>query len=304
MSPEAGAAATEAATWRSILTGAAALLSSPSDARHIVERAAGLDGPALIAALDEGAPRAAATAVERMVERRAAGAPLQYVVGGWAFRGLDLYLDNRVLIPRFETEQVVDVALEVLGAGGSHVDPGGGPGPIVADLGTGSGAIALAVAEEAPACEVWATDVSDDALQVASANLCGMPSAVTRRVHLQSGSWYAALPRALQGRVALVVSNPPYVTEGEWEGLASEVRDHEPRTALVPGPSGLEAIEVVVAGAGDWLAPGGGIVVEIAPSQAGAAVAMARAHGFAHAQVRLDLAQRERILIAADRPVP
>jgi release factor glutamine methyltransferase len=220
-----------------------------------------------------------------MLERRAAGEPLQYVLGRWGFRRLDLFVDRRVLIPRPETEVVTEVALAELDRVG---------GRLAVDLGTGSGAIALSVALERPRVEVLATDASADALAVASANLAGIgrPGA---RVRLLEGSWFDALPPSARGQVDLVVSNPPYVAESD--ALPDVVRAWEPVDALVSGPTGLEAIEVIVAGAPTWLRPGGALVVELAPHQADRALALAAAAGLTDARVEPDLAGHPRVLV-------
>jgi len=168
----------------------------------------------------------------------------------------------------------------------------------VADLGTGSGALALALAVELPDAEVWATDVSDDALAVARANAAGLGSAATR-VRIAGGSWFDALPQELRGSLRLVVSNPPYVADFEAVDLPAVVADWEPRTALVSGPTGLEAIEVLVRDAREWLDPNGAaLVLELAPRLADAAAKLARAEGFVGVEVRRDLAGRERVLVA------
>jgi len=243
--------------------------------------------------------------------RRAAGEPLQYVLGTWAFRTLELAVDRRVLIPRPETEQVVEVALEAL----ARVAAGRGPdaGPVVcADLGTGSGAIGLSLATEGPArvggaaLEVWATDRSADALAVARANLDALAAVdpdAAGRVTLAAGSWFDALPSTLAGRVDLVVSNPPYVAEEEFAGLDPVVREWEPTGALVAprgtsGVAGLADVEAVVAGAATWLRPGGVLVVELAPSQAYGAIDVARRARFATVTTARDLAGRMRMLVA------
>jgi release factor glutamine methyltransferase len=163
----------------------------------------------------------------------------------------------------------------------------------VADLGTGSGAIALALASELPDAEVWATDASEDALAVARANLAGAGLPATR-VRLAAGDWFDALPRELVFRV--IVSNPPYVEAGE--PLPSEVGDHEPSSALVSGATGLEAIGRLAAEAPRRLEPAGAFVCEIAPHQASAATELARAAGFAEVEVRSDLSGRHRVLVA------
>jgi release factor glutamine methyltransferase len=227
-----------------------------------------------------------------MVGRRARGEPLQYVLGSWAFRRLDLWVDRRVLIPRPETEQVVEAALgvarETLSAQESL---------IAADLGTGSGAIALSLAYELPfgRVDVWATDVSPDALDVARANLAGIGRAGAR-VTIREGSWFDALPADARGMFDLIVSNPPYVAAGET--LPREVADWEPVAALISGATGLEAIEHLLRHAAQWLAPAGALVLEIGATQGPAATALARAAGFSVVEVRPDLAGRARILIA------
>ena len=266
----------------------AAGLSSPEvDARRIVERAAGLEPSEYHASVDQPATRRTVGFFDQMLARRANGEPLQYVLGQWSFRTLDLVVDRRVLIPRPETEVVVEHALAEGRRLGART---------VVDLGTGSGAIALSMAAElGPQIEVWATDRSADALAVARANLTGIGRGATR-VRLVEGDWYAALPSELQGRVELIVSNPPYVAE--VDDLPAEVLDWEPRPALIAGPSGTEAIERIVAGAPAWLARPGALVVEIAPHQAERTVELALAAGFQAATVEPDLANRRRVLCA------
>jgi release factor glutamine methyltransferase len=184
------------------------------------------------------------------------------------------------------------------------VTPGG---PVVAaDLGTGSGVIALSLAAEAEVAvsnsfEVWATDDCADALDVARANLSFLARAdpgAAKRVRLSKGSWFDALPPDLAGHVQLLVSNPPYVSASEWESLEPVVHDHEPRRALVAGETGLEALELLVSGAPAWLAPGGVLVLELAPDQAGAIAEKARSAGFVDVEVRPDLAGCLRALVA------
>jgi release factor glutamine methyltransferase len=248
-----------------------------------------------------------------MAALRAAGEPLQYIFGHWAFRGLDLNVDARVLIPRPETEQLVEVALAEarrLAAGRERSD---GEGLVVVDAGTGSGAIALALATELGSslvAEVWATDASSDALEVAATNIDavgdgaqgGAPPLPLPSVILAKGSWLEPLPERLRGGVDLIVSNPPYVSEDEWPGLDPEVR-REPRAALVAGTAGdgtpgLADVEAVLRQSFTWLRHPGAVVVELAPHQAEAAAAMARALGYDETGVELDLARRPRALVA------
>jgi release factor glutamine methyltransferase len=276
--------------------------TAAAEARWIVLAVSGFDDAELLVEEDEIVPVLAHHRIATMIERRRAGEPLQYVLGGWSFRGIDLMVDRRVLVPRPETEVVVQVAIDELVARGARVgrsDPWGAgiTEYAVADLGTGSGAIALALASELPDAAVWATDVDDAALAVARANLSSIGTAATR-VRLVSGDWYDALPIELRGALRLVVSNPPYVTADEHAHLPSEVRDHEPYGALVSGARGVEALETLVAGAPEWLEPGGALVLELAPHQAGAGSAVARAAGLVDVTVRDDLAGRPRALVA------
>lgn len=274
-------------TWGQLRREASWRLGSDPEARWLVEAAAG--GPlAAVSHLVAAGP--AIGCLESMLRRRAAGEPVQYIAGRWAFRGLELAVDRRVMIPRPETEQVVDAALEAL-------DGLGEPSPVVVDLGTGSGAIALAIASERPGTRVWGSDVSEAALEVAASNLATLPATVGSRVRLVAGSWWEALPKDLAGRVDLVVSNPPYVSSGEICGLDAEVTCFEPRTALEAGPTGLEALALVIQGAREWLRPGGAAVVEIAPHQAQAALSLAGRAGLVRPDVRRDLAGRERALV-------
>jgi release factor glutamine methyltransferase len=284
--------------WRELHAAAAGQLGSAVEARWLVEAASGGDYPGV---LDELVTERTARWFAARVARRRAGEPLQYVLGRWAFRRLDLLVDRRVLIPRPETEQVVEVALaELRRRDGPGRDPAEvGPGrPVVVDLGTGSGAIALSIAAEHPRAEVWATDASSDALDVARANLAGLGGSAGPRVRLAQGSWWDALPEALRGSVDLVVSNPPYIAAAEMAGLPAEVAEWEPLGALEAGPDGLEAITAVLAGAPGWLASDGAAVIEIAPHQAGPAAAAARLAGFADVEVHPDLAGRDRALVA------
>jgi release factor glutamine methyltransferase len=244
-----------------------------------------------------------------LADRRAAGEPLQYVLGTWAFRSLDLAVDRRVLIPRPETEQVVEVALGEL-ARIAHARSAE-YGPLVCvDLGTGSGAIALTLASEGSPSgqplEVWATDISADALDVARTNrdaLAASDPVAAGRVTFVHGSWFDALPDRLARRVDLIVSNPPYVAEEEYDYLEPTVRDWEPRSALVAargrsGVAGLADVEAVVAGSGTWLARSGALVVELAPSQAYGAIDAARRAGLSRVETARDLAGRLRMLVA------
>lgn len=286
-------------TWREVLTEAvdrlaAAGFESPQvDARRIVERASSTSGAEYVLELDRAVTERGMGFFDLMLQRRLAGEPLQYVVGRWGFRTLDLFVDQRVLIPRPETEEVVERALAELDRV-CAADPTRRRGPVL-DLGTGSGAIALSIAVERPETEVYAVERSPDAAVVARANLAGLGSAATR-VRVLEGSWFEPVPVDLRGGVALIVSNPPYVAE--TDPLPSEVADWEPTDALIPGPTGFEAVEAIVPAALEWLAPGASLVVELAPDQAERAVDLARSVGYPSARALADLSGRLRMLVA------
>jgi release factor glutamine methyltransferase len=278
-------------TWPEVYRQAQERLGRGQEARWIIEEATGEPWPPTVAVTDRIRNR-----VHELTERRAHGEPLQYVLGSWGFRHLDLMVDRRVLIPRPETEQVVDVAL-------SELDRlnGSAQNRNVVDLGTGSGAIALSIANERKRTRVWASDVSADALDVARANLSGMGGYAATRVVLCAGSWWSALPTALKGSVDLVVSNPPYIATGAMASLDPAVKGWEPTEALDAGPTGLEAVDEILSLAPCWLTPSGVAVLEIGADQEGETRELALRSGFTEAVVHQDLAGRPRILVARRR---
>ena len=277
-------------TWRELLAETQATLDNQQDARFLCEYAAGLDATEFTSALDEVVSQRMGRYVQEMVRRRLAGEPLQYVMGRWAFRHLDLLVDARVLIPRPETELVAQVALEAARA----VQPS----RVVVDMGTGSGAIGLSLAHELPLAgtTVWLTDVSPDALDVARANLAGI-GRNGANVRIAAGDWFAALPAELAGTVDVLVANPPYVAEGD-DDVEDVVARHEPHIALFSGNDGLDAIRFIAAGVCNWLRPGGVLVLEIGHQQGAAVREVLAAHGLRDVQIRCDLTGRDRIAMA------
>jgi release factor glutamine methyltransferase len=260
-----------------------------SQGRQIVMRACGADTTEWAAMSRELATKRGVAAIDAMTRRRLGGEPLQYVLGEWSFRHLDLFIDRRVLIPRPETEVVAGIALAEL----HRVAPGHAP-VVAADLGTGSGAIGLALVTEHEGVEVWLTDVSDEALAVARANLAGVGWAAAR-ARIAAGSWFEALPSELRGRLGVVVANPPYVADDDE--LPSEVADWEPPGALFGGPGGTDHVEHLIRQAPAWLQPGGSLVLEMAPAQTQAMAALAATH-FEQVDIEPDLAGRDRALLA------
>lgn len=210
-----------------------------------------------------------AHALHALVQRRLHGEPVAYITGHKEFFGMDLLVDARVLVPRPDTEALVDWALDVLN-GAEHAS--------VLDLGTGSGAIALAIKSSRPDVDVHARDFSADALQVARANAARLGLGI----HFSQGSWFTDLP----DRYSVVVSNPPYIAEQDSHLPALR---HEPIQALTSGADGLDDIRQIIAGAGLHLQSGGWLLLEHGHDQSDAVCALLTAAGLKHAQSRTDL---------------
>jgi release factor glutamine methyltransferase len=270
-----------------------ALLARPGvdDARREAADivAALLDVPRFWAAAhgDERVSAAQALAMRDAARRRARGAPFAYAVGRAAFRHLTLTVDERVLVPRAETEQLVQEVLDATAAA---------PGGTAVDLGTGCGAIALALAQEARFDRVIATDVSTGALDVARANAARLRGALRAPVEFRAGAWFAPLAGV---RARVVVSNPPYIALDEAPALPPSVRDWEPAVALFSADSGMRDLACIIRGAPAVLEPRGLLALEVDSRRASLAAELALADGrYRDVAVRLDLAGRERILLA------
>ncbi|WP_313243007.1 peptide chain release factor N(5)-glutamine methyltransferase [Stenotrophomonas sp.] len=216
---------------------------------------------------------------QALLARRQAGEPVAYLLGRRGFWTLDLAVSPATLIPRPETELLVELALDRLPRETALE---------VADLGTGSGAIALALASERPHARITATDASAEALQMARRNAAANG---VQNVVFVAGSWYA--PLAGQ-RFALIASNPPYIASGDPHLLQGDLR-HEPASALASGADGLDDIRVIVAGAGAHLLPGGWLLIEHGWDQGDAIRALFEQAGFDHVSTVRDLEQRERV---------
>lgn len=217
-----------------------------------------------------------------LVVRRRAGEPLQYLTGTQSFRQLDLAVGPGVMVPRPETEMVVEHALRRIA---------GIRAPRVVDLGTGSGAIALSIATERPDAQVWAGEISTQAISWARRNLDRTRAS---NVTLLEGDLLSPLPHSLKGQLDLVVANPPYLSEADAAEAPADVREHEPRTAIVAGRTGLEVSQRVIAGSFEHLRPGGWLVIEIHPGQAVRVQLLLRVR-YAEVGVATDLAGAERI---------
>jgi len=226
----------------------------------------------------------------RAATRRAKGAPMQYAAGQAAFRHLTLDVDERVLIPRPETERLVDIVLERLRDA---------PGGILVDVGTGSGAIALALASEGRAGQVIGTDISLDALAVARANVVRCAQVLRTPVELRAGSLLGAVP---ERPLRAVVSNPPYISWDERDALPASVRDWEPAVALYSDGDGMDTTARLVRDAGAALERGGLLALEVDMRRASLVAELVATDGaYDQVQVVLDLTGRERFVVARRR---
>jgi release factor glutamine methyltransferase len=282
-----------AVTWQQMLAETTDVVGDANEARWLCEHAAGINGAEFLAAQHEFVTVSMANALHSMVRRRVAGEPLQYVMQRWSFRHLDVYVDERVLIPRPETETVVEVALDLARERLKQKAT-----LEIVDMGTGSGVIGLSMAYEMPfdSARVWLTDASPDAIDVARANIVGI-GRKGECCRVIKGSWWNALSAELRGNVDVAVCNPPYIAYDDDE-VAQDVREWEPHTALFAANDGLSDIETVIREAPEWLASRGWLVLEIGYRQGGAVLALLHNAGLANAEIRKDLAGRDRIAIA------
>jgi release factor glutamine methyltransferase len=245
------------------------------DAELLLAAATGTGRARLISRPEGEIPAAEGRRFGELVRRRVRREPVAYILGRKGFRRIELSVDRRVLIPRPETELLVDVALELEPA-------------TVLDVGTGSGAVALAIADELPRTAVVATDTSLEALALARSNALRL--GLSERVRLEPGT----LPA---GEFDLLVANLPYVSEAEWRTLEPELREHEPLGALVAGASGLEAIEALLGQVAVAASRPAAIALEVGAAQAGTVGELVRRAGFERVDLRQDLAGIERVVL-------
>lgn len=282
--------------WRSFFDEArerlttAAVASPDAEARWIVEHASGFEGGEFVAGLDQPATKRGVVYFDSMMQRRLAGEPVQYVLGRWPFRELDLAVDRRALIPRPETEVVCGLGLDELDRQADGSDR-----LVAVDLGVGSGAIALSLAFERMNVDVVGSDLDADALELARANLAGLGRAGAR-VMLVEGPWFEPIPERLVGRCNLVISNPPYVAR--TDELPPEVADWEPAQALFSDDAGFADAAFLIEAAPPWLASGGALVLELGETQLDRAAELATAAGFDDVAIHPDLAGKPRGLVA------
>ena len=255
------------------------------DAELLLGHVLGLDRLKLYTSFDRPLDAHELDAFRQLVKRRGGHEPVAYILGTREFWSRDFAVDRRVLVPRPDTEVLVDAALERLGDEG-----------VVLDYGTGSGAIAITLACERPGLKVLALDVSRDALEVARANAA--THEVTDRVGFVRGDGLEALPARFEGGLAGIVANPPYIPLADRPGLPPDVREHEPELALFPGADPLVHYRRLAGGARRWLAEGGFVAVEVGAGQAADVAELFDRAGWGSTAVRSDLARIERVVVA------
>jgi len=240
------------------------------DAELLLAYVLGVNRAAILARPERRLTPKQLTHYRDLVARRGGREPLAYIVGHREFFGLDFMVDHRVLVPRPETELLVEHALDIANRMAAQLAAQSAAPLRIADVGAGSGAIAVSLAVHLPGATVYALDDSADALEVVAEN--ARRHHVADRVHCLHSNLLSALP----GPVDLITANLPYVTTGEWRELAPEIRNHEPRSALDGGRDGLVLIGRLLATAGPYLRPAGAILLEIGAGQGSAVTTLAR----------------------------
>ena len=258
--------------------------SSRLNAELLIGHALGLKRMQLYLQFERPLSEAELEKIRPLVKRRSSREPLQYIVGETEFSGLKLKVDRRALIPRPETEHLIELVVQRLA-----VAPAG-----ILDLGTGSGAIALALAKIYPEAAVTALDKSSDALALAQENAAGC--GLVGRVRFYLSDWFSALPAG--ERFQLIVANPPYLSDAETNVTQPEVKDFEPVAALSAGASSTAALELIISGAGPWLAAGGLLACETGIGQHRQLRDLASKAGFGRTESLRDLTGRDRYLLA------
>ena len=259
------------------------------DAELLLRHTLGKDRAWLLAHMQDRLDDQGQSSFEQSIERRILREPLQYITGTQEFWGLPFKVTPDVLIPRPETEFVVEAALKAV----SGLDT-----PVIVDLCTGSGCIAISLAKELPKARIFATDRSDRAVYMAREN--ARKNGVADRIRFLEGDLFGPLEEMdLRGRIDGIAANPPYVRSGDLTTLQPEVRDFEPETALIAGPEGTEIAERIIHQAPEYLKPGGSLIMEMGIGQAAAlGQIIEHTHQFGPIEIVKDLAGIERVIVA------
>ncbi len=274
--------------WARQVLDQAEIENAVQESRWLVGHALGLEPHRLVSQAEQPVSSEKKTQTESLVSRRAAHEPLQYILGTQEFCGLEFHVNPAVLIPRPETEVLLQEALRAVDLNKDSV---------VVDVGTGSGCVAVTLATILSRARILAVDRSPEALAEAKANAERLT--VADRIEFIEGDLLSPLrDRGLTGQVDVIVSNPPYIAESEWAGLQPEVRGFEPRSALVSGPKGTEFHERLLCDSREYLAPGGSLVMEIGQGQRPAVQQIAeQLGGYTPVEIAKDGSGIERIVI-------
>jgi release factor glutamine methyltransferase len=297
--PAKGTALREALRLSIEFLSSSGVADAPSEAEYLLTHVAGARRHELFTNKERRLTASESSALDGSLRRRADGEPAQYITGTAWFMGLPFTVTPDVLIPRPETEIIVEEALGLVAGKGGEAT--------VIDLCTGSGCIAISIATMLPGAAVYATDISGRAIEVARRN--AEAHGVSGRVRFLEGDLFGAFVEeggeGLRGRVDLVVSNPPYVPEEEFKTLAPEVRDHEPRVALIGGGDGLDFIRRIAWEAPGYLCPGGLLLMEIGFGQAGEVRGIFEEDaGYAGVDIRKDYSGIDRVVRALRAAAP
>lgn len=257
------------------------------NAELLIGHALGLKRMQLYLEFERLLPEAELEKIRPLIRRRSQREPLQHIIGSVEFAGIELKVDRRALIPRPETEYLVELLKAAWLAKGSEPK-------LVIDLGTGSGALALALATQWPTARVWATDASEEALSLTTENCEAL--GLGDRVTVLQSDWFGAVSKA--ERFDVIVANPPYLTAAEVEETAPEVKNFEPAMALSTAEDGMDAITAIVKSAGDFLQPGGLLAMETGIAQHAVICEMLATAGYSEIESRRDLTGRDRFVFA------
>lgn len=262
--------------------------SANLDAQVLLSKVTGMDRTGLLLQGDRALTAEQQQQYRSLLDRRAWGEPVAYLTGCKEFMGLDFIVTPAVLIPRPDTELMVETALEYL----KKSDKGN---PLAVDVGTGSGAIAVSLAYLVPGLQVWAIDLSNEALEIAKQN--ARLHRVEDRIHFRQGNLLKPMPLEMKGRISVMTANLPYIPSGDIPGLMSDVKDFEPHLALDGGIDGLDLYRLLIPMAYSFLQPGGLLLMEIGPGQ-GEPAGKILPPDLWQTEIKLDLAGRERLVVA------
>lgn len=255
------------------------------EAELLMEKAAGLNRTALFLRGEEGLSTEALAAYEGYLSERELGRPTQYILGEWEFMGLPFSVGEGVLIPRGDTEVLVETVLEKQQSEGFMS---------ILDIGTGSGCIPVSLGRYGKFTNILAVDISPKALDYARKNA----EKNNISIDFYESDLFAGVPGEWRGRLEAIVSNPPYIPKKDLDGLMTEVRDHEPMNALDGGEDGLDFYRVIVEQAKEWLADGGWLFFEIGYDQGEALLSLLREFGYTESKLKQDLAGLDRVVFA------